>query len=208
LYADFCSVCKEGTIEKFHSLVSPIDSYLPTETSISNETFPLEFQLDLIQTTSNTIESTWTLNNTIIETNVDVVSLGVDDLISGTNNLTVVVQDATSLINIDNHNTTHAYTVSWSIDNSLGIKNIEANNYSITIYPNPSIDIINIEMENTLEKDISIEIVSIDGKKIKSLTTVNKDITPIDISSLSSGLYLINFYANNALISSKKLIKE
>jgi len=208
LYADFCSVCKEGTIEKFHSLVSPIDSYLPTETTISNASFPLEFQLNLIQTTLNTIESNWSLNNTIIETNVDTISLEESDLISGINNLTVVVQDATSLINIDNHNTTHVYTVSWSMDNTLGIDNIEANNYSITVSPNPSSDIVNIAMENTLEKDTHIEIVSITGKKIKTLNIPNKDNYQIDISAFSSGLYLINFYSNNILISSKKIIKK
>ncbi|WP_460218243.1 T9SS type A sorting domain-containing protein [Psychroserpens sp. MEBiC05023] len=208
LYAEFCSVCKEGTIEKFHSLVSPIDSYLPSETSISNQTFPLEFQLNIIQTIPNTIESTWTLNSTLIETNVDTISLDQSDLVSGSNTLTAIVQDVTPLINIDNHDTIHLSSVTWTLENTLGIETVEANNYSISIHPNPSSDKVNIAMENTLGKDINIEIVSIDGKKIKSLGITNNENSQIDISALSTGIYLINFYSNNTLISSKRLIKK
>lgn len=208
LYADFCSVCTEGTIEKFHSLVSPIDSYSPTNTMLSNETFPLEFQLNLIQTIPNTLESTWSLNNTIIETNLDTISLEESNLTSGNNNLTVVVHDTTPLINIDNHITSHFSTVTWFIENTLGIEEVEANNYSISIFPNPTSDIINIAMENTLEKNISLKIVSIDGKVLKTLHVANNDKAQIDISSFSLGTYLLNFYSKDILISSKRVIKQ
>jgi hypothetical protein len=63
-------------------------------------------------------------------------------------------------------------------------------------------------MENTLGKDILIAIVSMDGKKIKSENISNNENTQIDISALSQGIYIANFYANDVLISSKRLLKN
>lgn len=204
---DFCAVCSEGTIEKIHSLVSPIDSFLPASTSISNPTFPLNFQLNLIHTIPNTLESTWVLNSSNFESNMDDITVLENDLNNGLNNLTVVVHDATTLLDVDNHDITHVYTVAWTIDNTLGIQDVEVNDYNIAMYPNPSNNIVNISMENTLGKNIAMEIISMDGKKIKSENISNKVNKQIDISALNQGIYITNFYANDVLISSKKLIK-
>jgi len=206
---EFCSVCKEGIIEKIHDLISPIDSYSPMEATINAPDFPLNFHLNTIQTLpTNTIESTWTLNSTTIASNTDTVSLEASDLTTNANNLTVVVQDATPLIDIDNHDTIHIATVTWTIDNTLGIQDITANDFSLTMYPNPAQTIINLKLENTLNEAIIIEIISLDGKLIKSAQLSNNQNTAIDISALSSGLYITNFYSNKTLITSKKLIKN
>jgi len=205
---DFCAVCTEGTIEKVHSLASPIDSYTPTSATINNPTFPLDFQLNLIHTIPNTLESTWTLNSNNFANNMDAIMVQETDVNVGTNNLTVVVHDNASLLEVDNHATTHFYTVSWTIDNTLGIQEVETNDYSIKMYPNPSTNIVNIAMENTLGEDVLIEIVSLDGKKVKSEYISSNLNSKINISALSQGIYITNFYANNVLISSKKLLKN
>lgn len=206
---DFCSVCKEAIIEKIHDLVSPIDSYLPNETTISEPSFPLNFQLSTIETLpSNTIENTWSLNGDDLATNVNTVEIEADDLIDDSNNLTVVVHDATTLIDVDNHETIHVATVTWTIDNTLGIQDIEANNFSISMYPNPANTVVNVTLDNLLNDSVVVEIVSIDGKKIRTVQLSNNQNTTLDISMLSDGLYITNFYANSVLIASKKLLKN
>ena len=205
---DFCNVCQEGIIEKIHSVVSPIDSYTPSISIINSPVFPLDFQLSLIRTIPNTLESTWTLNSNPFETDMDAVTVLESDVNVGTNNLTVVVHDGTSQLDVDNHDTIHFYTVSWTIDTTLGIQDIEANDFSISMYPNPSNNIVNFTMVNTLGKDVTIEIISMEGKKIKSVNISNNENAQIDISALSQGIYITNFYANNVLISSKKLVKN
>ncbi|WP_452232516.1 M64 family metallopeptidase [Lacinutrix sp. MEBiC02595] len=205
----FCSVCKEGIIEKIHSLVSTIDSYTPTEATISNPSFPLGFQINTIPTlTTNTLENTWTLNSTSFATNVDALNLLESDLNAGTNNLTAVVHDATTLINIDGHESIHVATVSWTIDNTLGIQDVVANDFSLTMYPNPANNVVHFKLENTLANTVIVKIASMDGKEVKTINLTNNQNTPIDISALSQGLYITNFYANNVLIASKKLIKN
>ncbi|MDO6597832.1 M64 family metallopeptidase [Oceanihabitans sp. 2_MG-2023] len=205
----FCAVCKEGIIEKIHDLVSPVDSYSPTEATISNPTFPIPFLINTIQTIpSTTLENTWTLNSSTYATNVETVNVLESDLDTGTNNLTVVVHDATTQLNIDNHESIHVATISWTIDNTLGIQGVIANDFNISMYPNPSNTFVNFNIENTLGKDVLVEIISIDGKKIKALNLSNSETSQMDISALSRGLYITNFYQNNTLIASKKLVKN
>lgn len=204
----FCAVCREGIIEKIHQLISPIDSYSPIEATISEATFPLGFEINTIQTLpTNTLEYKWTLNNVEFETNTTSVTLEETDLIEDLNTLTVVVHDASPLINIDNHETIHISTITWTIDNTLGVQDVVANDFSLTMYPNPSNSIVNIKLENIQNTDVIVEITSLDGKNIKSINLQNNLNTSIDISGLSQGLYITNFYANGVLISSKKLIK-
>ncbi|MBU2939346.1 T9SS type A sorting domain-containing protein [Lacinutrix sp. C3R15] len=205
----FCSVCKEGIIEKIHDLVSPIDAYTPTETTISEASFPLNFEINTIATLpSNTLENTWTLNTNSFASNIDIVSIEESDLNTGTNNLTVVVHDATTQLNIDNHESIHVATVSWTIDNTLGVQDAIANDFNIIMYPNPSNDIVHFTLENTLGNDVLVEIISTEGKKIKTINLSNLETSQTDISTLSQGIYIANFYQNNVLIASKKLVKN
>lgn len=207
----FCSVCKEGMVEKIHSIVSPISAYFPSSNTISASTFPLNFELDLIKPNPNTLESEWTLNTNSFANNIDEISLLETDLNIGTNTLTVVVHDSTPLLRVDNHEITHISTVDWTINYStLGIESIESteNNLSITLFPNPINSIVNVKIESELNSKLKVDIISFDGKKVKSINLSNSKLHQIDISNLSTGIYLTNFYSGNTLISSKKIIKN
>lgn len=207
----FCSVCKEGMIEKIHALVSPIDSYTPVSNTVSNPSFPIDFHLNLIKPIPNTLESSWSLNATNFATNVDDVSVLETDLNVGLNNLTAVITDATTLLKVTNHETIHVYTVTWTIDNSsLGVKDIESdiNNLSIVMYPNPANTMANFKIESERETNLKIDIISLDGKKVKTMPMSNYVTQQVDISNLSKGIYMANFYSNNVLVASKKLVKQ
>lgn len=208
----FCSVCKEGIIEKIHSLVSPIDTYTPNNNTIDNPTiFPLEFQLDLIKPDPDTLEKEWTLNASGFASNVDTVSILETNLLEGVNTLTTIVNDNSPFLKIDNHDNFHLYTVTWTINySSLGVDDIEseANNFIISLFPNPTHSILNLKFESNTSSDLKVEIISLDGKKVKSISLSNYENTQIDISNLSQGVYLTNFYSSNVLIASKKLVKN
>ena len=207
----FCSVCKEGIVEKIHSLVSPIDSYTPTSNLIASPTFPIEFHLNLIKLIPNTIKSTWTLNASNFANDVDDVSVLETDLSQGMNTLTATVNDVTTFLKVDNHNSFHVYTVNWTIDNSaLGIKNIisEVANFNISMYPNPTNTVVNFKLETDTNTRLKVDILSLDGKKINTISLTNYQTNQVDISNLSIGIYLTNFYSGNTLIASKKLVKN
>ncbi|MEC3906890.1 M64 family metallopeptidase [Tamlana sp. 2201CG12-4] len=207
----FCPVCKEGIIEKIHDLVSPIDSYTPNSNTINNPGFPLDFQLSLINPDPNTLTRVWTLNTLNVANNVDELSVLETDLVNGANTLTATVYDDTVSLRVDNHNSLHVNTITWTINYStLGVKTIdsEVTRYDITLYPNPSNTFINLKFESQSTANLRVSISGLDGKQIKSTTISNHVNTPIDISDLSTGIYLAHFYLENTLIATKKIAKN
>jgi murein DD-endopeptidase MepM/ murein hydrolase activator NlpD len=84
---------------------------------------------------------------------------------------------------------------------TLATDNFEKNNFDF--YPNPSDGIINIENESQiLLKEISIHDIS--GKKLMS---EKSNFKKIDVSNISSGVYIIKFESENGIYS-KKFIKK
>ena len=207
----FCAVCKEGMIEKIHSLVSPIDSYIPDDNAINNPTFPLDFQLNLIKPNPNTLESEWTLNGSSFATNEDAISIEETDLVEGANTLTSVVHDNSPFLRVDNHDNFHIYTVSWTIYyTALSIEEIESNTdtFNISLYPNPTEDLLNLKFESSNTSNLKVEILSVDGKRVKSIKLNNYETREVKLNRLDSGIYLVNFYNNSILLSTKKVVKK
>ncbi|WP_299557104.1 M64 family metallopeptidase [Seonamhaeicola sp.] len=209
LGSPFCSVCKEGMIERIHDLVSPIDSYTPVSNTVNNPGFPLDFELTLLHPTNKDLERTWTLNSTNFANDVDAISLLEADLNDGANTLSVVVTDNNSFLKVDNHETIHVYTVNWTINySSLGIDDIlsEENRFKIDMFPNPASTLLNFKIESEVHSNLRINLVSLDGKKVKSAKL--NAFSEINISRLNPGIYMANIYADNMLIASKKVIKN
>lgn len=86
---------------------------------------------------------------------------------------------------------------------------IHGNGYSISYYPNPASDELRIDISNTYPKDLSIEIINIQGqvlqnKKYKnSLNTVER----IDVSPYSKGVYYIRFKIDDRFYIRKLIIQ-
>ncbi len=88
--------------------------------------------------------------------------------------------------------------------NGLNVNSVDFNN-SIFIYPNPAKNILNYQIKDVVDID-KITINDITGKAVFT-TNVNIYDNSIDISSLSSGIYFVNFKSENQTIT-KKFIKE
>ena len=71
---------------------------------------------------------------------------------------------------------------------------------NISIFPNPSSTVINIETELSISK---IEIINIQGTCVKTEKTKN-----ISISELSAGLYFVKIYVNDNTFVSKRIVVE
>ncbi|WP_295984122.1 T9SS type A sorting domain-containing protein [uncultured Algibacter sp.] len=78
----------------------------------------------------------------------------------------------------------------------------------MSLYPNPAQSILNLKFESNRFSNLKVEIISLDGKKVKSSSLSNYENTQIDISNLSQGVYLTNFYSGRVLIASKKFVKN
>jgi hypothetical protein len=206
---NYCSVCIQAIIESIHKKVNPIVSYTPTNAAtIASTNQYLDFNLtELMKPVSNTLNIKWKLDNTVVGDNVDFVKIDQGTLSNGLHNLVVTVTDDSGLLKVDNHATTHLSTVNWTINKSnLGIKlNSYKNKIAYSMFPNPTTDSFRIEFELENQSEVSIELYSIDGKKIRQIE--NKTIENgkysniINIEDLSAGSYLVTFKIDNAKFS-------
>ena len=85
----------------------------------------------------------------------------------------------------------------------LGLNDMEINDKSITLYPNPTNESITISSDNIIK---SIEIYNPLGKKVYQ-TKVNAKTKSIDINYLSKGIYIIGINTDKGYIK-KKFIKN
>ncbi len=207
----FCAVCKEGFIEKIHDLAPPIDSFSPASLSIETSNFPVDFNVSLVNPTTNSLETTWTLNGSTFSTDVNTVSVLEADVNDGINSLSVAVTDNTSLQRIDDHETIHITTVTWSIDNTtLGITEItsEENQFSITLYPNPTTNQFYVKFNSSNPSNLRLELTSIDGKQVLSTRLESGKTNTVNLNQQAAGLYIANIYSDSVLLARKKVIKN
>ena len=130
-----------------HHFVTPLVSYSPAITIISDLTYPLEFNIGLVEPDPNTLMRIWQLNAEAHNKNTDSISLNENDLASGVNVLSVFIEDTTQLLRVNDHSSIHYSYVSWEIHKgSTGIGRIKSSSDDIIIsfYPNPFDDYLNV----------------------------------------------------------------
>lgn len=95
----------------------------------------------------------------------------------------------------------------WNIKSAVftGLKTNYIEDELFSLYPNPSKAIVNVDLKTfNLEKG-SLSIFNLIGETVYSLSDI-KQKQEIDLSFLPSGIYLINLYNQNTLVSRKKLV--
>jgi len=78
---------------------------------------------------------------------------------------------------------------------------------NVSIYPNPTTDILNIQIKDVLSESITFTIYDISGKKVLNQSVMPSNLNQVIVSNLSSGVYILQI--NNLNISqSFKFIKK
>jgi hypothetical protein len=96
------------------------------------------------------------------------------------------------------------YAEGWMVNLDeliLGTQYVAEN--SVSFYPNPIQDVMHINAKSAID---SVEVYTITGQRVSSLTT-NNNHTEIDFSHLSAGVYLVKVSSNNS-IENLKVIKQ
>lgn len=81
----------------------------------------------------------------------------------------------------------------------VAVENFE--NSMLSVYPNPAKDLLNVTYDKNIER---AEIYDVYGRLVKTFTTVGNT---INISDLSTGVYMINFTTEDG-VCVKKIVKE
>lgn len=80
-----------------------------------------------------------------------------------------------------------------------------ATEQTVSVYPNPATSILNVVLSTEMPATISL--IDISGKIVDTIDTDSKRIR-IDVSDLSSGLYVISVNQNGKHFSKRVLIKK
>ncbi len=93
-------------------------------------------------------------------------------------------------------------------DLSASAPNKSNTSININVFPNPSKNIINVDLENVSGKKLKFSIVDANGKLQKN-GVIKSETYQIDISDLSNGLYTLSIYDKKGIIiDSKQIIKN
>lgn len=210
LNREFCSVCKQTIIERIHSLVSPIDSFSPSNSSSVNANSAVNFTVNEVLPIPNTLVNTWKLNGVALAETGNSTTINPSQLNVGNNSLLFSVTDDTSLLRVDNHSTLHVATVSWTLTKQgLGVTDLNATERRFTLYPNPAKNEVYIKGKQNFGKNVRVTLNDASGKKVPVKYMVKDDSTiELIINSLSKGIYILNVIENSEIVLSQKLIKE
>jgi len=78
---------------------------------------------------------------------------------------------------------------------------------TITAYPNPVSDILNIDLSGTAMAEGTINIISIEGRILVTHLVTDGTLISLDISQLTKGIYICH-YSNQAESTTVKIIKQ
>lgn len=91
----------------------------------------------------------------------------------------------------------------YSFSENCTLSSLDYNKVNFKVYPNPVIDVINLEFDETEIQILEVSLFSIDGKKIK---TFEKNAV-LNIEEIASGVYLLNIASTQGSFF-KRIIKK
>ena len=167
----FCAVCREAFVEKFHTLVSPLQAYAPTALAINAPTQDLPFALTLLPPTPNTLRVTWTRDGTVFARNRATTTVPLAQFPTGTHTIRAVVVDTTALTRRTAHLTQHSYTVTWTVNRTAtGVSMASATaEYEVETYPNPVSDALSLNYTLPRPSPVTLRVLDAAGRTVKTL---------------------------------------
>ncbi|MGB0884844.1 MAG: T9SS type A sorting domain-containing protein, partial [Chitinophagales bacterium] len=79
----------------------------------------------------------------------------------------------------------------------------------INVFPNPVSDVLNISFELNSAQDAVVELVSIDGRIVSSVSSNNTTVVneAINTSKLSTGMYILNVTTDEGKFTKNIMVK-
>jgi len=203
----FCSVCAQTFVKRFHDLTSPIDNYTPTATSLNAMATPMDFKLDVIYPSPNSLDMEWFLNGNSVATAVDSITVMPGSWMSGNNTIVANVEDTTVLVRIDTQ-TTHMHSVTWTVNQTATSIQVVENDIMLKTYPNPFQDQFLLEFElSEAANNIGLSVINLEGKVLQNQQfdqlPAGRFQHQLDLDELPAGTYLLRILLNGAIFNKK-----
>ena len=100
-------------------------------------------------------------------------------------------------------------TLIIEVINSLGTNEMLKNNNLITVYPNPTTNLVNINYEVNTADAFTVTIVDLQGKEVYTNTLYNnKGQLQINLNEWSDGVYFVNLITNQNVKTVKLIVAK
>ena len=87
------------------------------------------------------------------------------------------------------------------------IEEVPDNTYKICVYPNPAIDLININIQSVDKSSFKVELIDLQGKRL-FYQNINSNNKTLDLKQFDSSIYFLKVYTNdNKLLKAYKITK-
>ncbi len=205
-----CAVCREGTIESIYELTPPLKNYEPITNDVDLPTDSLVFKLDLTYPDPNTLHRTWHLNGVLIGEDVDSVIVRATDLAGGANTLLATITDESSWLRPLDTKTYQQTEVEWNLTRwALGTEPQTKllNHAAFSLYPNPAHDQLHVQIRGDHQGESSLALYDSKGKHVHTYVLEYPGHQILDLTDLTSGLYVMRIMLDGEYFSSRRIIK-
>ena len=84
----------------------------------------------------------------------------------------------------------------------------ELMNTGVSVYPNPASNVFNVALTETFGKNINIQVLSMSGQVVKTMSVENTGLISVDASAMSSGVYMIQISNGSEVVTRKMNIQK
>jgi citrate lyase gamma subunit len=88
-----------------------------------------------------------------------------------------------------------------------GVSEIQAGNVEIKVFPNPTSEIINLEISSSVAGNFTVDILNMLGQKVAS-QAVDFHKASIGVAQFPAGAYLIDCYRDGVKMATTRFIKN
>jgi hypothetical protein len=89
----------------------------------------------------------------------------------------------------------------------VDITNVNAGEISLKVYPNPTREVLNVDINTMMGGDYTVEVVNMLGQKLSSTVAENRK-AKFDVSGIASGVYMVDCYRDGVKVGSVRFVKN
>lgn len=89
---------------------------------------------------------------------------------------------------------------------TLGVKELETQDFNATIYPNPAQNNINIQLAQTIDR-LLVSLRDLTGRVVKERVITNSNHLNLDLSGIAAGVYFVELKSNRSALT-QRIIKS
>jgi len=110
----------------------------------------------------------------------------------------------------DNNLNKTGFILDWTNNDTTSVNEVQAGIESMSVYPNPAIDKVKIQIETSQPESVQISLYDIIGRKVSEISTaeaaqqIHHD---IDVSNFAKGVYMLRITTSKGQITRKVVIQ-